>query len=236
MACGRAAGRSSRPRASPRTSRACNTPASPRSISTTREPALDRGRRRRRSRDDRRHARRALQQRRLRPAGRAGGCPDRRAARPVRGELLRLARSDPPRHPGHAQAGARTDRHVLVGARPDHHGLSRPLCRVEVRARSLFGHAPDRARTAPDIHVSVIEPGPIRTSFTANALTHARKNIDIEHSVHRGGLSPPHPLHGEGREHFWRARAGSGAAGLGEGLRKQQPAPAIFRHRADATA
>ena len=35
------------------------------------------------------------------------------------------------------------------------------------------------------IHVSVIEPGPIRTRFTANALTHARKNIDIEHSVHR---------------------------------------------------
>jgi NAD(P)-dependent dehydrogenase (short-subunit alcohol dehydrogenase family) len=34
------------------------------------------------------------------------------------------------------------------------------------------------------IHVSVIEPGPIRTRFTANALAHARKNIDLEHSVH----------------------------------------------------
>jgi NAD(P)-dependent dehydrogenase (short-subunit alcohol dehydrogenase family) len=34
------------------------------------------------------------------------------------------------------------------------------------------------------IRVSVIEPGPIRTRFTENALTHARKNINIEHSVH----------------------------------------------------
>jgi NAD(P)-dependent dehydrogenase (short-subunit alcohol dehydrogenase family) len=34
------------------------------------------------------------------------------------------------------------------------------------------------------IHVSVIEPGPIRTNFTATALKHARKNIDIAHSVH----------------------------------------------------
>jgi short-subunit dehydrogenase len=34
------------------------------------------------------------------------------------------------------------------------------------------------------IHVSVIEPGPIRTRFTANALAYARKNIDLEHSVH----------------------------------------------------
>ena len=34
------------------------------------------------------------------------------------------------------------------------------------------------------IHVSAIEPGPIRTKFTANALTYARKNIDLEHSVH----------------------------------------------------
>jgi NAD(P)-dependent dehydrogenase (short-subunit alcohol dehydrogenase family) len=34
------------------------------------------------------------------------------------------------------------------------------------------------------IRVSVIEPGPIRTRFTANALAQARKNIDIESSVH----------------------------------------------------
>jgi NAD(P)-dependent dehydrogenase (short-subunit alcohol dehydrogenase family) len=34
------------------------------------------------------------------------------------------------------------------------------------------------------IHVSVIEPGPIRTRFTANALAHARKNIDVVNSVH----------------------------------------------------
>jgi NAD(P)-dependent dehydrogenase (short-subunit alcohol dehydrogenase family) len=34
------------------------------------------------------------------------------------------------------------------------------------------------------IHVSAIEPGPIKTRFTQNALAHARKNIDIEHSVH----------------------------------------------------
>jgi NAD(P)-dependent dehydrogenase (short-subunit alcohol dehydrogenase family) len=35
------------------------------------------------------------------------------------------------------------------------------------------------------IHVSVIEPGPIRTRFTATALKHARRNIDIEGSLHR---------------------------------------------------
>ena len=35
------------------------------------------------------------------------------------------------------------------------------------------------------IRVSVIEPGPIRTNFTKTALAWARKNIDIENSVHR---------------------------------------------------
>jgi NAD(P)-dependent dehydrogenase (short-subunit alcohol dehydrogenase family) len=35
------------------------------------------------------------------------------------------------------------------------------------------------------IHVSVIEPGPIRTRFTETALKHARRNLDIEGSVHR---------------------------------------------------
>ncbi len=34
------------------------------------------------------------------------------------------------------------------------------------------------------IFVSVIEPGPIRTRFTQNAITYARKNIDLENSVH----------------------------------------------------
>ena len=36
------------------------------------------------------------------------------------------------------------------------------------------------------IHVSVIEPGPIRTNFTRTALAHARRNIDIENSPHSG--------------------------------------------------
>lgn len=35
------------------------------------------------------------------------------------------------------------------------------------------------------IHVSLIEPGPIRSKFTANALLHIEKNIDLEGSVHR---------------------------------------------------
>jgi NAD(P)-dependent dehydrogenase (short-subunit alcohol dehydrogenase family) len=35
------------------------------------------------------------------------------------------------------------------------------------------------------IDVSVIEPGPIRTNFTRTALGHARRNIDLENSVHR---------------------------------------------------
>jgi NAD(P)-dependent dehydrogenase (short-subunit alcohol dehydrogenase family) len=34
------------------------------------------------------------------------------------------------------------------------------------------------------IHVSAIEPGPIRTRFTQNALAKARQNIDIDNSVH----------------------------------------------------
>jgi len=36
-----------------------------------------------------------------------------------------------------------------------------------------------------NIHVSLIEPGPIRSRFRENALTAFRANIDIEHSVHR---------------------------------------------------
>lgn len=34
------------------------------------------------------------------------------------------------------------------------------------------------------VHVSAIEPGPIRTRFTQNALAKARENIDVEGSVH----------------------------------------------------
>ncbi|WP_454852142.1 SDR family oxidoreductase [Rhizobium binxianense] len=34
------------------------------------------------------------------------------------------------------------------------------------------------------IHVSLIEPGPIATRFTANALVKIREHIDVEHSVH----------------------------------------------------
>lgn len=34
------------------------------------------------------------------------------------------------------------------------------------------------------IHVSLIEPGPISSRFTANALVHIEKNIDLENSVH----------------------------------------------------
>ncbi|MCP4318672.1 MAG: SDR family oxidoreductase [Hyphomicrobiales bacterium] len=35
------------------------------------------------------------------------------------------------------------------------------------------------------IHVSLIEPGPIESKFTANALQYIEKNIDVEGSVHR---------------------------------------------------
>lgn len=35
------------------------------------------------------------------------------------------------------------------------------------------------------VHVSVIEPGPIRTRFTQTALDYARRNLDPENSVHR---------------------------------------------------
>ncbi|QLF68561.1 SDR family oxidoreductase [Peteryoungia desertarenae] len=34
------------------------------------------------------------------------------------------------------------------------------------------------------VQVSLIEPGPIDTRFTANALTHIRRTIDLENSVH----------------------------------------------------
>jgi len=36
-----------------------------------------------------------------------------------------------------------------------------------------------------NIHISLIEPGPIRSRFRENALAAFRTNIDIEHSVHR---------------------------------------------------
>ncbi len=36
-----------------------------------------------------------------------------------------------------------------------------------------------------DIHVSLIEPGPILSKFRSNALVHFKANIDIEHSVHK---------------------------------------------------
>jgi NAD(P)-dependent dehydrogenase (short-subunit alcohol dehydrogenase family) len=35
------------------------------------------------------------------------------------------------------------------------------------------------------VHVSVIEPGPIRTNFTRTALGYARRNIDLQNSIHR---------------------------------------------------
>ena len=41
-----------------------------------------------------------------------------------------------------------------------------------------------------DIHVSLIEPGPIDTQFRANALEKIHQYIDIEHSVHRGNYEP----------------------------------------------
>ena len=34
------------------------------------------------------------------------------------------------------------------------------------------------------IHVSLIEPGPIASRFTANAIPHIERHIDLEHSVH----------------------------------------------------
>ena len=54
----------------------------------------------------RRHARRALQQRRLCPARRRRGPAGRRLARAVRGQFLRLARPDAPHRAGHAQRRA----------------------------------------------------------------------------------------------------------------------------------
>jgi len=56
------------------------------------------------------------------------------------------------------------------------------------------------------VHVSLIEPGPIRSKFTANALIHARRHIDLEGSIHaeryrrqiakleRGGTRSRHKL------------------------------------------
>ena len=41
-----------------------------------------------------------------------------------------------------------------------------------------------------DIHVSLIEPGPIDTQFRSNALEKIHQYIDIEHSVHRSNYEP----------------------------------------------
>jgi NAD(P)-dependent dehydrogenase (short-subunit alcohol dehydrogenase family) len=50
------------------------------------------------------------------------------------------------------------------------------------------------------IHVSLIEPGPIQSKFTLNALTHFRRNIDIDGSVHAETY----------RRHLARLSAGGG--------------------------
>lgn len=40
-------------------------------------------------------------------------------------------------------------------------------------------------QTSKDIHVSLIEPGPIQTQFRQNSLLALQQNVDIDHSVHK---------------------------------------------------
>ncbi len=84
------------------------------------------------------------------------------------------------------------------------------------------------------IHVSAIEPGPIRTKFTLNALAKARENIDIEHSVHADAYRRRlRSMENERRHDGGRAGSGGRLRRAGQGLREPQAAAAIFRHAAD---
>ena len=83
------------------------------------------------------------------------------------------------------------------------------------------------------IHVSAIEPGPIRTEFTRD-----RARLWTQERRHRRLgpcrlLPPPLRRDGKGRQHVRRAWAGGGAEGARARLRRQEPAPAIFRHPPD---
>lgn len=50
------------------------------------------------------------------------------------------------------------------------------------------------------VHVSLIEPGPIASRFTANAISHIEKHIDLKHSVHAEEyVRQMKRLRGEGR-------------------------------------
>jgi NAD(P)-dependent dehydrogenase (short-subunit alcohol dehydrogenase family) len=64
------------------------------------------------------------------------------------------------------------------------------------------------------VHVSLIEPGPITSRFTANALTHIEKNIDLENSVHA---------------EEYRRQAGGGACGAASCADGESAATALCR-------
>ncbi len=102
---------------------------------------LDPRRLRRGRRGDRRGAGRAVQQRRLGAARGAGGRADRRLARDLRGELLRLARADAAGDPGDAAARLGAGRAVLLGAGAGGGADAGRLRRDEVRGRGILGRA-----------------------------------------------------------------------------------------------
>ena len=104
------------------------------------------------------------------PARRRRGSAGRGAARAVRGQFLRLARSDAPRRAGDARAGPRPHRPLLVDPRPGAGQVARRLCRLQARAGRADAVPADRSSQGSGIHVSLIEPGPVESKIAPNAL------------------------------------------------------------------
>ena len=94
-------------------------------------PRLDRRGRRRGARGDRWQAGRALQQWRLRPAGRSRRYFDRGAAACPRGQRPWLARPHAPPRAGHASGRIGAHRHVLFNSRLPVDALPRRLQRLQ---------------------------------------------------------------------------------------------------------
>ena len=62
--------------------------------------------------------------------------------------------------------------------------ISRCLLRLEIALEAL-SDAMRLELEGTGIHVSIIEPGPIRTRFVEHAINRFKATIDIEHSAHR---------------------------------------------------
>ena len=135
--------------------------------------------------------------------------------------------------PRDAPPGPRPHRDVLLGARHHRDGFSRPLCRDEVRARSLFRCAADRACRIRTSTSRSSSPGRSARTSPRTRIAHARKNIDLENSVHAAYYRRRLRSMEKGGNTFGELGPEAVLEGARQSLREQEPAPAIFRDAAD---